>query len=197
MKAEIEVKFLDVDIEEVRERLKKAGATLEHPMRFMRRALIEEEHHAKENSFLRIRDEGDKVTLTFKRRAVPDKETTINSTQEIETTVGDFDTAVEIFSEAGWKYTTYQESRRETWRLDGAEIVIDEWPWIKPSVEIEAGSEQTVRDVAEKIGFDWKDAVFGSIDIIYERDFPNMSVRGVIDIKEVRFDDPVPAEFLG
>jgi adenylate cyclase class 2 len=197
MKAEIEVKFLDVDIEDVRRRLEKAGAILEHPMRSMRRVLIEEEHHAKDNSYIRIRDEGDRTTLTFKRRTYPDGKSTIDSTDEIETTVGDFDTAVNIFKEAGWHYTTYQESRRETWHLDDAEVVIDEWPWINPYIEVEAETEETVRRVAAKIGFDWKDAVFGSVDVIYQRDYPNMSVRGVIDIKEGHFGDPVPKEFLG
>lgn len=197
MKSEIEVKFLDVDIEDIRSRLRSAGAELEHPMRLMRRVLIEEPHHVKEHSYIRIRDEGDKTTLTFKRRTYPDGKSTILSTKEIETTIGDFDTAVEIFSEAGWKYTTYQESRRETWLLDDAEVVIDEWPWINPYIEIEADSEEIVQTVARKLGFDWKDAVFGSVDVIYERDYPNMSVRGVIDIKEGHFGDPVPKEFLG
>lgn len=197
MQSEIEVKFLDIDVEQMRERLLATGAVLQHPMRLMKRALIEEPHHVQENSFIRIRDEGDKVTLTFKRRSLPDAETTIDSTKEIETTVGDFDTTVMIFAEAGWQYTTMQESRRETWTLDGAEVVIDEWPWINPSLEIEAVSEKIVQDVADKLQFDWKDAIFGSVDVIYERDFPRMSVRGVIDIKNVRFDDPVPAQFLG
>jgi adenylate cyclase, class 2 len=197
MKAEIEVKFLDVDIEDVRRRLEKAGATLEHPMRLMRRVLIEEEHHKKDNSYIRIRDEGDKVTLTFKRRAYPGGKLTIDSTDEAETTVGDFDTAVSIFKEAGWNYTTYQESKRETWHLDDAEVVIDEWPWIRPYIEIEAETEEIVRSVADKLGFDWKDTVLGSVDVIYQRDYPNMSVRGVIDIKEGHFGDPVPKEFLG
>lgn len=198
MEKEIEVKFLDVDIEDIRERLKAAGAELVHPMRFMKRALIEEEYHVNDNSFIRIRDEGDKTTLTFKRRHhVSDSEATIDSTEELETTVGDFDTAVKIFSEAGWHYITLQESRRETWHLDGTEVVIDEWPWIKPYIEIEAPTESLVRQAADKLGFDWSTAAFGSVDVIYERDFPNMSVRGVIDIKEARFGDPIPKEFLG
>ena len=197
MDAEIEVKFLDVDIENVRTRLQDAGAVLEQPMRLMRRALIEEAHHAAENSFIRVRDEGDKVTLTFKRRTKSDAETSIDSTKEIETTVGDFDKTVTIFAEAGWNYTTLQESRRETWRLDDAEVVIDEWPWIQPYIEIEAASEYVVKRVAQALGFDWKDAVFGSVDVVYQRDFPKMKIRGVIDIKEVRFADPVPAAFLG
>lgn len=195
MKAEIEVKFLDVDIEDIRKRLAEAGAVLEHPMRDMRRALIEEPHHAAENMFIRIRDEGDKVTLTLKKKTKSLHESTIDSTYEIETTVGDFETTVELFKVAGWHYMTYQESRRETWKLGEVEIVIDEWPWIKPYIEIEAESEDAVRAVAAKLGFDWQDARFGSVDIIYTRDYPNMTVRGVIDIKEVRFADPVPEKF--
>jgi adenylate cyclase class 2 len=197
MKAEIEVKFLDIDIEDVRRRLEKAGATLEQPMRLMRRVLIEEPHHAKEDSYIRIRDEGNRATLTFKRRSSPDGKGSINDTEEIETTVGDFDTAVSIFSEAGWHYVSNQESKRETWRLDGAEVVIDQWPWINPYIEIEAETEEIVRRVADALGFDWKNAVFGSANVIFKRDYPNMSVRGIVDIKEGHFGDPVPKEFLG
>lgn len=196
MQTEIEAKFLDVSIDGIRTQLQQLGAELITPMRSMRRALIEESHHAAENSFIRIRDEGDKITLTFKRRLADDDVATITSTQELETTVGDFDTTLNIFSEAGWQYMTFQESRRETWMLGDVEIVIDEWPWIKPYIEIEADSEVKVEDAAAALGLSWDDAVFGSVDVIYARDYPDMTVRGVIDIKEVRFSDPVPQEFL-
>ena len=195
MQVEIEVKFIDVDIDDVRQRLQKAGAHLEQPMRDMRRALIEEEHHAAENMFIRIRDEGDKVTLCLKKKTKSLEESAIDSTYEIETTVGDFDKTLEIFKVAGWHYMTYQESRRETWRLDDVEVVIDEWPWIKPYIEIEGASEQAVRDAAEKLGFDWSTAMFGSVDVIYNRNYPDMTVRGVIDVAEVRFSDSAPDEF--
>lgn len=197
MQAEIEAKFVDVDIADVRERLERLGATTTQPMRSMRRVVIEEPHHKADGSFIRIRDEGDQTTLTFKRRTLPDKASTIDSTHELETTVGDFDTAVKIFQEAGWEYLTYQESRRETWHLGEVEIVIDEWPWIKPYVEVEASSIGAVKETATALGFDWNDAIFGSVDVIYERDYPNLTVRGIIDIKEARFDDPVPPEFMG
>ena len=195
MQMEIEAKFLDVDIDDIRARLEKAGAVVEQPMRDMKRALIEEEHHAAEHSFIRIRDEGDKVTMTYKRHPRDFADSTIDSAREIETTVGDFDKTVAIFTASGWHYTTYQESRRETWQLGDVEVVIDEWPWLAPYIEIEADSEQKVRDAAATLGFDWSNAVFGSVDVIYNRDYPDMTVRGVIDIKEARFDDPVPAEF--
>jgi len=197
MQTEIEAKFADIDIGDMRRKLEAAGGMLEQPMRLMRRVLIEEPHHAADGSFLRIRDEGNKTTLTFKRRLAKDSNATITSVQELETTVGDFDTAVTIFQEAGWQYVTYQETRRETWQLDGSEVVIDEWPWIAPSVEIEGPSIAAVQDVAAKLGLSWDAALFGSIDIIYERDYPHMTNRGIIDIKEARFSDPVPPEFLG
>lgn len=195
MQAEIEAKFLDVDVETVRDTLKGIGATLVFPMRSMRRVLIEQEHHIVERSFVRIRDEGDKVTLTFKRKTVKKGEDAVDSTYEIETTVGDFDTAVQLFAEAGWKYASYQESRRELWRYDDTDITIDEWPWIKPYVEIEGKSEDVVRQVAAGLGFDWNEAVFSSVNSVYRRDFPDMTVRGISGIKEARFGDPVPVEF--
>lgn len=197
MKPEIEAKFIDVDIESVRQRLEQAQAICEQPMRDMRRALIEEEHHSADNMFIRVRDEGDKVTLCLKKKTKSLEESTVDSTYEIETTVGDFDKTLEIFKIAGWHYMTYQESRRETWSLDGVEVVIDEWPWIRPYIEIEGETEQQIQAVADKLGFDWGEAMFGSVDVIYKRKYPNMTVRGIIDIVDARFADPVPAEFGG
>lgn len=194
METEIEAKFINIDIEEVRSKLRALGAVCETPMRLMRRALIEEPHHRQEHSFLRIRDEGDKTTLTFKRRHDPLGKT-IDNVKEIEVVVSDFDTTVELFKEAGWDYTTFQESRRETWKYNQVEIVIDEWPWLQPMIEIEARTEQEVRAVAEKLGFSWYDAVFGSVDVVYEMEFENMQCRGTIDIKEARFENPPPEQF--
>lgn len=194
MQTEIEAKFIDIDIDEIRQRLEKAGAVLEQPMREMRRALIEEPQHAAEHSFIRIRDEGHRVTLTYKRHT-DNGVAQVDSAREIETTVGDFDATVAIFEASGWHVKTYQESRRETWKSGSVEIVIDEWPWIKPYIEIEAQSSDEVQNGAKLLGFNWDDAVFGSVDVMYNRDFPGMTVRGVIDIREVRFNDPIPAEF--
>jgi len=195
MKTELEVKFTHIDIEAIRQALKAAGATLEQPMRLMKRALIEEPHHEAEHAFIRVRDEGDKITLTFKRRDDP-AASTIDSVKELEVEVSDFDKTVAIFSEAGWHYKTFQESRRETWKCDGTEVVIDEWPWLNPYIEIEGESEADVRAAAEKLGLSWSDALFGHIDALYEMQYEFQGgIRGVIDLPEVRFDDPLPKDF--
>lgn len=194
MQAEIEVKFTDIEIDDMRKRLEKAGAHLEQPMRLMRRVNIEQPHHQEAGAWIRIRDEGDKVTMTYK--AGMKKQHAIDRLQELEVTVSDFDTTVEIFKAAGWPPKTYQESKRETWKLGDGEIVIDEWPWLAPMVEIEAKDADAVRALAEALSFNWNDAEYGNIDDVYMHHYNFIKdFRGVIDLETVRFGDPVPQEF--
>jgi len=193
MQTEIEVKFLDTNHDEVRQKLTELGGQLVTPMRDMRRALIETEAMAGRHGFIRLRHEGDKVTLTYKQF---DKQS-IDGAKEIEVTVSDFDATLAIFAQADLYPLTYQESRRETWKLGEVEVVLDEWPWIAPYIEIEASSEELVRETAGRLGFTWDDAVFGTVDVIYEATYPKMNIRGVIDLKEAKFGDPVPPQFLG
>jgi adenylate cyclase, class 2 len=196
MKTELEAKFADIDIEEIRGALKSVGAVCEQPMRLMRRALIEEPHHAKEYAFIRIRDEGDKVTLAFKRRKDP-YDPGIDGVKEVEVEVSDFDDTLTIFSEAGWHYITFQESKRETWKLGDVEVVIDEWPWLEPYIEVEGETEGAIRMVAEKLGLAWKDAQFVNVDVLYNKKYEFASgFRGVIDVPEARFGAPLPPQFI-
>ena len=195
MKTEIEVKFLNIDIDAMRQKLQDAGAHLEQPMRLMKRVNMEEPYHTAEHAFLRIRDEGDKTTLTYKRRT-NQAGSEIDGVKEIEVEVSDFDTAVELFKEAGWPPRTFQESKRETWQFGDVEVVIDEWPWIETHIEIEGETEAAVRNAAEKLGFNWNDALIGHIDAVYERKYEFLDgIRGVIDLPEVRFGAPLPKQF--
>lgn len=192
MNAEIEAKFLDANFDELRAKLTEAGAECHQPMRQMRRAIIETSALRAQDSFLRIRDEGDKTTLTFKRVEAD----TVDGTKEIEVTVSDFDTTAALLAEAGLPYTSLQESKRETWQLNGVEIVLDEWPWLKPYIEIEGESEAAVRQTAEKLGFDWGNAVFGGVMAAYRADYPHISdTDTVANLKEVKFGDPLPELF--
>lgn len=193
MKTEIEVKFLNVDFDEVRAKLKELDAHMEQPMRLMKRALSENADMRKDgrDAFIRLRDQGDKVTLTFKEF----KSQSLSGAYEHEVEVSDFDTMLGILKEMGLPPKTFQESKRETWTIDNIEIVLDEWPWLNPYIEIEGPSEAEVRGMAGRMGFDWADAIFGSVDVAYKLQYPNMVGRGVIDIPEVRFGDPVPDIF--
>ena len=190
MKKEIEVKFLQIDIENIRKKLKQSGAILVTPMRLMRRVMIKTPEMYKNNSFVRIRDEGDKVTMTYKQF----NSQTIDGCDELEIIVNDFSDTVNLLKYAGLPISTYQESKREKWVMDGAEIVIDEWPWVKPYIEIEAPGEDLVRQTALKLGFKWENAVFGSVMRAYEAQYPAMKEKNILlsDIPQVKFEDKIP-----
>jgi adenylate cyclase class 2 len=85
-----------------------------------------------------------------------------------------------------------QLMRREIWHLGEVEVVIDEWPWIDPFIEIEAPTEQLVKDAAAQLGFDWKDAAFGDVVTAYRDEYPRTEPSDVYELARINFDDPVP-----
>lgn len=192
MQTEIEVKFLNVNHDEIREKLKLMGAKVKYPMRLMRRAMFDypDRRFQKSNNFqrLRVRDEGDKVTITYKE-SQPDS----SYDKEVETTVGSFENTRELLESIGLSVHSIQESKRETWHLGNVEIVLDEWPWIHPYIEIEGADEKSVKDIAEKLGFSWENAKHGTVDTIYRLQYLGMKEgESIGDITEVKFDSPLP-----
>ncbi len=189
MKNEIEAKFVNINIDDIRSRLTELGAILIQPMRDMQRVTIDTPELKKKDAFVRIRNEGDKTTITYKQF----NSLSIDGVKEVEITVDDFDTAVTLFKEAGLAYGSLQESRRETWKLDEVEIVIDEWPWLNPYIEIEAPSEDLVISTSEKLGFNWDDAIFGDVMAAYRVQYPHLGLNDTVgNLPEVRFSDPLP-----
>ena len=187
MQTETEAKFLNIDVDKVQHQLTGLGAVCEQPMRLMRRAIID--HPTNKDAFVRVRDEGDKITLTYKQF----DSLSVNGAKEIETIVGDFENAVRIFEAAGMKVRSVQESKRETWKLNDVEIVLDEWPWLKPYMEIEGTDEAAIRRVAEQLGLSWSNAVFGDVMAAYRAEYPHLSESDTVGtLPYVRFSDPIP-----
>ena len=191
MQTEIEVKFPQIDVEDMRRRLQKAGAVCEQPMRLMRRRTFDNSYMKEHKGYGRVRDEGDKVTLTYKQF----DDFSLHGAQEIEFVVPDFDMACEFMMSvgAGSMTSSYQESRRETWSLGEVEIAIDEWPWLEPYIEIEAANEIEIRRVAELLGFEWNAAITGSAMAMFWQAYPNSDkTKHIGDIPRVAFGEPLP-----
>lgn len=195
MQQEVEAKFLDINHDEVRDRLRQLGANLEKPMRLMRRVMLDypdsrfqKSNHSRQ---LRVRDEGDKVTVTYKSR------TDSQYADETEFTADSFDVAVQLFENIGLQVYSFQESKRETWHLDDVEVVLDEWPWLNPYIEIEGPDESSIKSAAAKLGFDWTAAYFGTVDTAYKHQYPKIADDDSVgDLPEVRFDTPLPQYFI-
>lgn len=170
MQTEIEAKFLNISHDETRERLKALGARLEQPMRLMRRKNFDYPDKRLEKEFagwIRVRDEGDKITLAYKQL----NDRTLHGTKEISVVVSNFEETCKLLETIGLETQSYQETKRESWELDGAQVELDEWPWIQPFLEIEAADEQAIRMIAEKLGLSMEEAVHGSVEIAYQSEF--------------------------
>lgn len=165
MQTEIEAKFTDVDVDVVRETLRRLDAKLVHPERLMRRKNFEWADHR--NAWVRIRDEGDKITMAYKR--VEDR--TLHGTKEVEIIIDDFDRGCALLEAIGIYPTNLQETKRERWELDGCEVTIDTWPWIPSFVEVEGPTEEAVRSTAAKLGCDWNQAMHGSVETVYQKHY--------------------------
>lgn len=185
---EYEAKWLDIDVLELRARLARVGAERIQSETLMRRKVYDEPtpFAVYNHGWVRVRDEGTKVTLTYKKM----KDRTASGMMDITVTVSDFEKTCAIFDEMQLAGRAYQETRRETWRLGQAEITIDTWPWIPTFVEIEAPTEQEMWAVAEKLELPKTDALHGSVENVYQT-YYDVSEEDVDKWERVAFD-PIP-----
>jgi len=95
----------------------------------------------------------------------------IENQKEVNLVIDDFKKGIEFLEIIGCKRKSYQETKREIWKLDNVEICIDEWPFLEPFVEIEGKSEKEVRVVSEKLGFDYSKAWFCAVGLIYSKKY--------------------------
>lgn len=189
MQTEIEAKFLDIDHAALRTTLKELGAELKLLMRLMKRNNYDfpDLRLQKRGGWVRLRDEGDKVTLSYKQLS----DRTLHGTSEVNVTVDNFENADALLRAIGLEPTSYQETKRESWRLGDLEIELDEWPWTKPYVEIEGPDEAALKDIAGKLGLDWQNVCHGSVEVVYRREF-DLSDEDFRKVKTITFDEPVP-----
>lgn len=165
MHTEFEAKWTDINPEDFRALLKSAGAKLIQPETLMRRKNYDEPtpFAVYGHGWIRVRDEGDKVTLTYKKM----KDRSATGMIDITVTVSDFDKTCAMLEEMTLICKSYQETKRETWKLGDAEITIDTWPWIPTFVEIEAPDESALWSTAETLGLPKIAALHGSVENIY------------------------------
>lgn len=191
MDTEIEAKFLNQDHDTLRDKLKTQGATLVQPERLMVRANYDFPDLRLNNTqkgWVRIRDEGDKITLSYKQS----DDATLRGMQEVNLKVNSFSDAEKFLNAIGIsKQKAYQESKRESWILHDVAVELDMWPWIKPYVELEAPTEAKLREVAEILDLDIQTAVFGSVVPAYQAEY-DISADEMTNWPEYKFNLPVP-----
>ena len=142
MQNEIEAQFLSVDKTKIRAKLQSIGATCIKPEIKMKRVIFDVGPHR----FIRVRDEGDKIVMTYKN---VEDDNSILGTKEINLIVNDYDDAVLFMQETKLPIKAHQETLREIWQFQGP-------------------TEDAVWNVAAKLGFSKAAAKFGSVDTTYQ-----------------------------
>ena len=111
MDIEYEATFTKIDKKETREKLKRAGAKLIRPEFLQTRSVFTlPKGHEIEGGWIRVRDEGDKITMALKICAKTEK---IEDQKELEFKVSDFLKAEHFLQKIGCEKKAFQESKRE------------------------------------------------------------------------------------
>lgn len=144
---EHEAKILDIDPESTEQLILNAGGQ-KLGEKFMRR-FVYDITPGDESKWIRLRDTGTETTLTVKQITSD----AIDGTRELEVEVDDFGNTNALLSMLGFEPKSYQETKRVSFLVDGAQVEIDTWPRIPPYLEIEAGSKSEVVRVAGLLGY--------------------------------------------
>ena len=185
MQIEYEATYPNVDKNDIRQKLKSVGAILARSEYIQKRVVFNlPEYVNVKGGWLRVRDEGNRITMSLK--IVDGKG--IESQREVLLQVDNFNNAEEILTLLGAPKKAYQENKRELWKLNGVEITIDEWPFLEPFVEVEGNSEEAVKKASEVLGFNYSEALFCSVTTLYSRKYqlPEATINN--DVPKIIFD---------
>lgn len=160
---EVEVRFLEVDVNGLKKRLFKLeaedhGEDFLEEIIFYDRELKWQEYARK---LVRVRKTKKGIFVTYKHQAVD----SATGTEEIEFEVKDMrsfatEAVTKFLERVGLVAYRKQEKKRHTFKLDDVTIDIDTWPKVPTYVELEGPSEESLKKVAKLLKLDWSKAVF-------------------------------------
>mgnify|MGYP000956228617 CR=1 FL=1 len=192
---EIEVKFLNINPTSLQAKLKKIGAKKVGHY-FYRRQMFDyaDWRLDKKSAWVRLRDEGDKITLAYKQRLGVKSHSGKHNDggmQEIEIEVSDFDKTSAILLSTGLVKKYYQENKRIRWKKGNVEFDIDFWPRLNPYLEIEAPSWKAIDKAIVLLGLNPDDKKIFTANQVYKLNGINE-----LDYEEITFKRFVKRKIL-
>lgn len=163
MKTEYEVRVLNIDVDKVVGILENIGA--QKIGSYFQKRYVYDIVKGENDRFVRIRDNGEVVTITYKDKRVR----TISGTKELEIEVNDFKKAKELLNNLGFTDGPYQENKRTIYKLEDAEFDFDTYPNIPTYLEIEGKDEETVNKYIKLLELENNEQTCDSIMKIYDR----------------------------
>lgn len=151
MPLEIECKLFIDDLATIQNRIKDSDAICVKPRTYEYNLRLSSDHHnfIAEQIVLRLRQD-DQIRLTYKAPAT-DVQAGAKTRLELETTVGDLDTMIQILTRLGFHPYMMYEKYRTTYHyptIDNTELVIDEMPFGN-FIEVEGEALEDVLQLLE------------------------------------------------
>jgi predicted adenylyl cyclase CyaB len=142
MPKEYEYRFNSYNKKEIITKLKELGAKYFGTFKF--RVIVFSDHTNSEK-YIRVRDEGHRVTMTIKNNL------TDKFPIENEVIINDFDEGINILLSLGCKKKYYYEKYREIWKLKNSEIIFDMNPGIPELMEVESLKKKELDILCKKL----------------------------------------------
>ncbi len=183
---EIEAKFAVRDLAPIQARLLEMGAVSIVPrqMEYNLRYDTPDRTLSETGQVLRLRRYDD-IRMTYKGPGLRNEG--VLERTEIETTLGDFDSARLIIEHLGYTPIFLYEKYRAIWQLGPNQIMLDEMPFGK-FIEIESPSAKEVRALARQLDLNPHASIPASYQSLFER---------VKVIRRLTFNDITFANFAG
>lgn len=162
---EIEVRFLEINKQDLLDKLLKLGA------KDLGEVMLEEVivydkdlEWLNHKRLIRLRKNGDKISLTYKQHFPDPKE----PADEVELKIDNLDQAIIFLEKIGFVAYRRQQKYRHTVKLGDVTLDFDTWPKIPTYVELEGPSVEALKSTAEKLGLDWPKAVYDDARMVIE-----------------------------
>ena len=147
MPTEFEYQFINYDKKELLKKIKELGGY--HEGTYLFRVMVVIHPLNKEGTYIRVRDEGKKITMTYKYQDVNSE-----FEEEDEIIIDDFDSAVNILYGIGCTKKYYYEKIREIWNVENSEIVFDNVPAVPEFMEVESPDKNDLDELCKKLNLD-------------------------------------------
>lgn len=185
MHTEYEVRILDINKDEIIQKLEKIGAKKIAEFDYKRR--VYNFNPPTDHKWIRLRTDGNKTTLTIKKV----ESFSIDGTKEMEIEVSNFEETNRMLEELGYKSHTYQENKRIRYIFNDVEFDIDSWPYIPTYLEIEGKSEESVKKMIDLLEVDKEKATSLDVQGVFKK-YYNIDIA---DVPVVKFDEPLDKKY--
>lgn len=187
---EFEIKFLEVDVPKLENKLLEIGAKKAGEFDYIRMLFDYPDFRMdQKHAWLRLRTDGKEHTLTYKERIGPksnDGSIPDDGMKEVEVIVDNYKKTCEILQSVGFIIKHEVKNKRVRYTKGNAVFDIDFYPQIPPYIEVESDSLENAQTAAQELGFNPKEGLICSANQIYKKygyninDYSSITFDGMI-----------------